>query len=184
MFVGEVLERELGNHFRRAAVRLVVHAHAPLFFDRLALVVDVFLGDRRRPHAVRFEEQRHVELIRRHLLEIDRVILIGLPVVAAAVVFDERRELAIGDVLRSFEHQVLEQMGEAGAPLSLVPRPDVIGHRYRHDRCGAVGRDDDAQPVFQARVAELDFGHRDGGRAGDAGNGDDDCGKKAVASHG
>ena len=109
---------QLGDHFRRPPVRLVVDAQAAFFLHRLALVVDVLLRDRRRPHAIGLEKQHHVELVRRHLLEVDRVILVGLPVVVAAVVLDEAGELAVGDVLRALEHQVLEQVREAGAALA------------------------------------------------------------------
>ena len=167
MFVGEVLERQLGDRLRRAPVRLVV---------------DVLVRDRGRPHAVGFEEQHHVELVRRHLLEVDRVVHVGLAVMAAAVVLDEAGELAVGDVLRSFEHQMFEQMREAGSPLALVPRPDVIGDRDRDDRRSPIGRDDHAQAVLQPRIAEIDRGDRDGRDGGGAHGGDQDC-KEAAASH-
>ena len=101
-----------------------------------------------------------------------RVILVGLPVVAAAVVLDEPGQLAVGDVLRSLEHQVLEQVRKTGAPLPLVPRPDVVGHGHRHDRRRAIGRDDDAQAVLQARVGVGDLGDGDGGGRGGERNGD------------
>ena len=118
MIVREVLEKQLADHFGRFPVGLVVHAQAAFFLDRLPLIVDVLLRDGGRPHAIGLEEKHHVELVCRHLLEVEGVIFVGLPVMVAAVVLDEPGELAIGDVLRALEHQVLEQVREAGAALS------------------------------------------------------------------
>ena len=184
VLVREVLEQQLADHFRRLAVRLVVHAQAAFFLDRLALVVDVLLRDGRRPHAIGLEEEHHVELVGRHLLEVEGVVLVGLPVVAAAVVLDEPGQLAIGDILRALEHQVLEQVREAGAPFPLVPRSDVVGHGHRHDRRRAIGRDDDAQAVLQACVRVGDLRNGDGRGGGCERNGEQHRGEKAIAFHG
>src|SRR5438552_1336000 len=69
-------------------------------------------------------------------------------------------------VLRAFEHQVLEQMGESGPPRLLVLRADVIGEIHVHDwrrvilgqcQCQAVGQR--RQLVLQLRRANRSGGH-------------------------
>ena len=47
----------------------------------------------------------------------------------------DHRRVAVGlDVLRALEHQVLEEVGEAGAPRLLVLRPDVVPELQVDDR--------------------------------------------------
>jgi hypothetical protein len=139
MLVRKILEQQLADDLGRFAVRLVVHAQTTLLFDRFALVVHGVQCDGRCPHAIRFEEQNHVELVGGHLLEIERVILIGLAVVTASVVLDQACEFPVGDVFRAFEHEMLEQMREPGAPFPLVARPDVVRDRDGDDRRRAIG---------------------------------------------
>ena len=66
--------------------------------------------------------------------------------------------LGLGHVARALEHEVLEQVREAGAAGLLVARandvPDVDGHHGRE----MVRRDDHAQAVGQRPLAELDRG--------------------------
>ena len=183
MLVCEVFEQQLADYFRGLPVGLVVHAQAAFFLHRLPLVVDVLLRDGRRPHAIGLEEEDHVELVCRHLLEVERMVLVGLPVMVAAVVLDEPGQLAIGDVLRTFEHQMLEQVREAGAPLPLVPRPDVVGHGHRHHRRRAIGRDDHAQAVLQACVCVRHLGDGYGRGGGGERNGNQHRGEEAIAFH-
>ena len=71
-------------------------------------------------HAIGLEEQHHVQLVGRHLFKIEGVILVGLPVMVPAVVLDEPGELAVSDIFRALEHQVLEQVREPGSPLPFV----------------------------------------------------------------
>ena len=60
---------------------------------------------------------------------------------------DQAEVLGLGDVARALEHEVLEQMGEAGPAGLLMARandvPEVDGDDWRQ----VVGRDDDAQAV-------------------------------------
>jgi hypothetical protein len=50
-------------------------------------------------------------------------------------------------VLGALEHEVLEEVREAGATRPLVLGSDVIPKVYRHDRYVAVLMDDDIQAV-------------------------------------
>jgi hypothetical protein len=66
-------------------------------------------------------------------------------------------------VLRAVEHQVLEQVGEAGAARRLVLAADVVPEVDRDDRGLAVGVHDHAQAVGQG---ELLVGDRDAAGGG------------------
>ena len=55
---------------------------------------------------------------------------------------------------RSHEHQVFEEMGEAGAAGLLARRPDVIPDVHRQQRDGVILVQDDLQPVGQCELRE------------------------------
>ena len=57
-------------------------------------------------------------------------------------------------VLRALEHQVLEQMGEAGAPRLLVLRPDVIPDVHGNDRTRVVFVEQDVESVAERVLGE------------------------------
>ena len=61
--------------------------------------------------------------------------------------FEQGVELAFLDVRRSFEHQVLEQMREAGASGLLARRADVVPDVDRRERDGVILVQDHVQPV-------------------------------------
>jgi hypothetical protein len=53
------------------------------------------------------------------------------------------------EVLRPLEHQVLEEVGEAGPPLRLRSDADVIDDRHADDRRGAVWGQHHPQAIGQ-----------------------------------
>ena len=69
--------------------------------------------------------------------------------------------LRLGDMARALEHDVLEQVGEAGLARHLVLRADVVPEVDRDDRREVVLGHDDPQAVGQSVVAEGDL--RDSG---------------------
>ena len=81
--------------------------------------------------------------------------------------------LARADVLRSLEHHVLEEMGEAGAAGLLVGRTDVVGNRDGERRGRVVLGEDDTEAVL-----ELDVGELDGRVRGAQRNGENDRGRE------
>ena len=156
MLVGDVVVGELVDQLEGASVGLVVHAQAALLLDCVDLVLERVFGDHQRPHPVGLEEEREVELVGRQDLVVERALLVGRAVHAAAVHEHQVGMLARADVLGALEHHVLEQVGEPGAALALVARADVVVHRNCEYRGGVVLRNDHAQPVLEARVGELD----------------------------
>src|SRR5215510_10435401 len=106
-------------------------------------------------HSIGFKKENHFELIRRHYLEICRVILVRRRIQAAPIVGYQQGVFAVSNVFRSLEHHVLEQMSEAGPPLSLVARADVICKGERYYRSIVILYGDHSEPVPQHRVLEL-----------------------------
>ena len=95
----------------------------------------------------------------------------------AAIILNQRRQLAVADVRRALEHHVLEEMRVAGLARLLVPRADIVGHADRDDRCRMVGRNHHPQAVGQLRFRVLHLRHGDGAR-GDSQRGHNEEGKQ------
>ena len=149
-----------GQLDERLPVRLVVDALPLLVLDDVALAVDLVrrLVVEQEAHAIRLEEQRELQRVRRQVLVIVGAIVAGRAVVVAARGFEPVVERALGHVHRSFEHHVLEEMREAGAARPLVARADVIPDVHRHHRHAGVAMQDHVQAVGQL---ELGVGHRE-----------------------
>ena len=76
-------------------------------------------------------------------------ILGGGAVVVGAGGLEEPVELRVGRILRAHEHQVLEQVGEAGAAGLLVTGADVVPDVGGDDGDGVILVDDEGQSVGQ-----------------------------------
>ena len=113
-------------------------------------------------HPVGLEEQGPLQRLGRQRLEVVRVVLVGRAVERAAGGLHEPGVLHLRHVRRALEHQVLEEVGEAGAALGLVAHADVVEDAHRHDGHAAVGGQDDPQAVVQRealhRVPQGQFG--------------------------
>ncbi len=70
--------------------------------------------------------------------------------------------LGLGDVARALEHDVLEEVGEAGLARDLVLGADVVPEVDRDDRGEVILGHDDAEAVVEALVAEDDLRDGDG----------------------
>ena len=101
---------------------------------------------------------RELELVRRQRLEVVRAVEPGRAVERPAGRLDERHVLGLADVRRALEHDVLEQVREAGLARDLVLGADVVPDVDGHDGREVVLGDDEAQAVGQALVGELDDG--------------------------
>ena len=141
-------------------VRPVVVAPALLVLHDLALVVEVLLAQRveQRPHPVRLEPERELQLVRGQRLEVVRAVEPGRAVERPAGALDEGHVLRLADVRAALEHHVLEQVREAGLARDLVLGADVVPEVHGDDGREVVLGDDQAQAVGQALVGELDDG--------------------------
>ena len=95
----------------------VLVALPALVLDDVALAVDALGGHRLEQvaHAVRLEEQRQLERRRRHVDVVVRAVRLRRAVVGGPRRLEQRVELPLLHVRGPFEHQVLEQVREAGA---------------------------------------------------------------------
>jgi hypothetical protein len=62
-------------------------------------------------------------------------------------------------VLGAFEHHVLEEVGEAGAPGALVQRADVVPQVDRDQRQPMIFPEDDLKSVRQRVLLILEIGN-------------------------
>jgi hypothetical protein len=151
-------------------VGLVVHPLPPFVLHHAALDVQLLGRDLREqpPHPVAVEPQHQRQGVGRAGLVVVGAVLGGGPVVVGARGLEEPVEVARRYVLRAHEHDVLEQVREAGAAGALVPRPDVVPDVDRDDRHGTVLVHDDRETVRQReplmRDAQLLRGELDGQR--------------------
>jgi hypothetical protein len=89
------------------------------------------------------------QAVLRDHLEVGGEVVAGDGVVVAAVPGHDLRELAGGHLLRALEHQVLEEVRQAGLRLRAVGGADPVPEPVRHDRGPAVRHHDDLQPVVE-----------------------------------
>jgi hypothetical protein len=152
-------ERRQQRH-RRQAVGAVFIILPPLVEHDLTLVRELRLGQRRQQitHSIRFHPQRELERAGRHHFPIVGAVGVGRSVERRTGAL-QRLEIPAVVVLRALEHQVLEQVREAGLPGPLVLRADVIPQVHRHDRTGVVLVQQDLEPVRQRVFREGDL-HR------------------------
>ena len=146
-------------HDRHAgeAVRTVLVVLAPLVQHDLALVGELRVGQRGQQiaHAIRFHPQRTIERVGRH----------HLPVVGAVGVrgsvqrragFLQRMKVAAVVMLRSLEHEVLEQVREPRPAGHFVLRSDVVPDVHRDDRQRVILVDQHVESVGKRVLGERD----------------------------
>ncbi len=80
-------------------------------------------------------------------LEVVGAVEVRRRVADAAGALDDAQVLGLGDVPAALEHEVLEEVGEAGLAGLLVLGADVVPEVDGHDGRDVVGRHDDAQAV-------------------------------------
>jgi hypothetical protein len=157
MLVGKGVVCQRVGRLERGGVRLVVHPQALLLLHGLALVVELLLREDERAHPVGLEEEREVERLGGHGLEIVRPVLGRRPVHRAARLGDEAEMLSLADVLRALEHEVLEEVREPGLAGRLDAASDVVRHVDRHEGDAALRRHDDREAVREALDVKRNF---------------------------
>ena len=160
MIIGVPLRHEIFEDIiAQQSERLVVAL--PLFILHHATLV-IELGLRHRaeqmPHAIGLKEQRPVKRARRHRLEIVGSVGIGRAILVGRADLRRILEEIIGRILRSVEHQMLEQMGKTGRSGWLMLGTDIVPDRRRHHRCLAIGVDQHGQAIVEheALVGNVD----------------------------
>ena len=113
-----------------ASIGLIVDALSALIFYRLALHLELLLGDgiEEVSHAIGFEPEHLLELIDRYGLVIVRAVAVGRAVQRSTGLRHDLEVLLVVDVLGSLEQHVLEEVGEARTSNVLAARAHVVGH--------------------------------------------------------
>jgi hypothetical protein len=140
--------------FAGTPVRLVL-ALALLVLHHATLLVELRHADRteQMAHAVRLHPQRHVQRGGRHGLEIVGAVKPGGAVLVGGTGQFEGFEVFVLVILRALEHQVFEQMREAGFAIRFVRRADVVPDADRHHGCLVVFVHHHGQAVGQGEAA-------------------------------
>jgi hypothetical protein len=113
-----------------------------------------------KSHTVGIQPQRERKGIRWQRLVIVCTVFSGGSVVVGTSRFQLLIERTNRDVLRSHEHDVLEQVREACSPDLLVTRPYVVPRVDGHDRRGVIFMQNDLESVRQFVLLELDARYR------------------------
>ena len=148
------------HRHRREAVRAVFVVLAPFVQHDITLIGELGVGQSRqqKSHPIGFHPQREFERVRRHHLPVVGPVGIGRSVQRRAGALQGRKIPAVV-MLRSFEHQMLEQMREPGVTGRFVFGTDVVPEIHRDDRTGPIFVQQHVQAVGQCVLAESDV-HR------------------------
>ena len=147
-------------HERHAgeAVRTVLVVLPALVQHHVALILELGLGQRRQQvrHPVGFHPEGQVERVRRHDFPVVRAIGVRRPIHGRAGGL-QWPKVALVVMLRPLEHQMLEQVGEAGVTRPLVLGADVIPHTDGDDWTGVIFVNEDVEPVLEGvfRVGDI-----------------------------
>ncbi len=140
----------------------IVAAHGELAPDDFHLLVVFLGGNGRVEDGVAENFQRGQRVVGRQIDVIDGAIEGGVGVEMAAEVLDLLRHLAVAAGRRALEHEMLEQVGKAGAePRRFVDAAGGAPELDGDDRRGEVGLDEDVEPV--GKLADLDRRRRNQG---------------------
>ena len=115
-------------------------------------------------HAVGFEPHDQFQPVARDGLVKGGIVLGGECVVAPAVACDQRGKAARRNGGRALEHQMFEEMGDAGFPERIVGGPDLVPD-HLHDRRDAMVRHDHNLHAVAEREALGPEALRRGGRS-------------------
>ncbi len=158
--------RALGHEQVNFAVRLILTLTHFVLHDATLLVHASGVDDAEEmAHAVRFHPQRDVERGRRHVLEIIGAVFVRRAVLVGRADPLERLDVVIVEMFAAVEHQVLEQMREAGPAGPLVLGAHVVPDVHGHDGRLVVLVHQQRQAVFQDEPL---IGDRDRRRHSDA----------------
>ena len=114
-------------------------------------------------HAVGFHPHHQRQAVLGDALEIGGRVMGGEGVVLAAIAGDDLGKFAGRDLFGALEHEMFEEMRDAGFALRLVGGSDLVPHHLRDHRRAPVGDDDDLHAVRKRRMSDIRVGSRSGG---------------------
>ena len=163
--IGALLIDGLGHEqAEQPAIGIGQDALAVFFLHHVALGHEGRLVHHQRAHALGFGEQHPLKVVGRHRLEIGGGVIGGEGVVGAAHVLGQPVKGLWRQVARRLEHQVFEQVGEAGATRRIVLGPDLVPDLDGDVGGVGVARRIDLEPVRQHPLVEAQRRHDHAGR--------------------
>ena len=144
---------ERAKQMSHITIRLVQATLLELLHHHGTLHLQTLFAERQFQHTVGLQPEANL-----HIRFGNRQVVVGNVVVRPCVVFASRplqRSVIIGDMHRTAEHQMLEQMGKACMFGMLVTRPDVIDDVQGNHLRAAVFVVDQTQTVFQCLLVYL-----------------------------
>ena len=184
-------KEELEEALLGDAVRHVLGALLALLAHDRLLVVEALLGERveQEAHAVALQPERELELVGRDGLEVVGAVEVGRAVhQRGAGALEVLEEGVFRDVPAALEHDVLEEVGEAGAAGNLVLGADVVPEVDCDEGHLGVPGEEHLEAVVEHEALDRELG-RDvsglGGRgegeaqADGSGGGEQDAGQRA-----
>ena len=136
--------------------RIVGDALVLLLEHDVALRQHHLVGQHQAGHAVGLELHQRREMLARHALEIAGVVAGGEGVLLAADRWRPACEKRpAGFFVGALEHQVLEEMRDAGFARRLVGGADLVPEHVGDDRRAAVGDDHDLEAVGEREVGDV-----------------------------
>ena len=143
-----------GDLLAEARSRVVGDALVILLENHLKLGPHLVVGQRKAGHAIGLEVHQGREMLARRALEIGRVVGRREGVFLPAEGRDGAAEVAERILGGALEHQVFEEMGDAGLAGRLVGRADLVPHHVSDDRRAVVGNDDYVQAVREREMGD------------------------------
>ena len=143
------------DRFAKLGAGVIVHARGPLFQNDLKLGLYLILAQFEIGHAVGFKLHHCLEMLLGDALEISGVVLCGEGVFLAAHGRDDLGEFPVRVRRRSLEHQVLEEMGNAGLARFLIRRADLVPDHMGDDRGAMIGDNHDLQAIGEFEGGEI-----------------------------
>ena len=140
-----------------------LRAHAALLKHDVALRSDDLVSENEIHHPVGLEFHHGREMFARHALEIGRVVVAGEGVLLAAELRHQMREFALRMLVRALEHQMFEEMRNAGLALRIVGGAVAVPHHMGDDRRAMVGDDDEFKAVVERHMGDGRAGFVAGG---------------------
>ena len=134
--------------------RIVVDALVALFENDVALSRDHVFAQHKAGHAIGFELHHGAEILARDALEVSSVVVAGEGVFLTADGGNLLREASARMVRGALEHQVFEEMRDAGLSVRIIGRADPIPEHVGDDGRAVIGHDHDLHPVVERELLD------------------------------
>jgi hypothetical protein len=144
-----VHEERGGELLAELSCRVGIDAHAAFFQHDVALGPDDAFIEGQPGHPVGLVIHHRAQMLLRHTLEIGGVVEGGEGVLLAAEAGDDLGELARRPARGALEHQMLEEMRDAGLSRRIIGGAVAIPDHVSDDRRAPVGHNHDIHPIAE-----------------------------------